>query len=68
MHEHTVKAGTRSVDIQTPTHIDDHPSDDDWFKKNKPYIDTALNAAGVVMAGVSLVVTHKPLRRPPPRG
>lgn len=60
---HTIKhPHGKSFNVQTPTHVDDHPSDDDWFRKNKPYIDSAMSAAGLAVGVAGLVLTHKPRR------
>lgn len=58
MHTHTISVNGRSLPVSTPTHVDDHPSHDDWIKKNQHYIAAAANVATVI----GVVLTHKPKR------
>ena len=58
MYQHTISYGGRSYNVTTPTHVDDHPTDDDWVKRNAHYIKAAANIATVV----GVLVKLKPRR------
>lgn len=58
MHTHTISVNGRSYNVATPTHVDDHPSIQDWMQKSFAYIQAAANIPSI--AGV--ILTHKPRR------
>ncbi len=59
MYPHTVSVNNISIIVHTPTHVDDHPSHEDWIEKSFAYIKAAANISSIV----SVVLTHKAIRK-----
>jgi len=64
-YRHQVKNEHGQVfSVTTPTHVDDHASQQSWFNAHIDEIRAAAMVAGVVLQGVALYLHHKPPRVP----